>query len=275
MRRVTEGRSRLFEQTSVPAAYARFMGTQLFGPWARELVGRAGVPVGASVLDVACGPGTVTRVAAAAAGAGGRVRGSDISAPMLAVASSVAAEPGAAQVEYVEGSATSLGFPGESFDIVLCQQGLQFFDDRAAAVREFRRVLKPGGIAAASVWAAERPLGLFGAIGATLREYGLAEPYPRAFDAASYALPADQLRELLGSGGFSDVSVETVELDCVWETADDAIATISGTPFGPLVAALPVADQDAVRASLAERLGCNVPGQVTIRTAANIARGVA
>jgi hypothetical protein len=41
------------------------------------------------------------------------------------------------------------------------------------------------------------------------------------------------------------------------------------------VAGLPVADQDAVRASLAERLGCNVPGQVTIRTAANIARGVA
>ena len=77
------------------------------------------------------------------------------------------------------------------------------------------------------------------------------------------------------TGGFSDVSVETVELDCVWETADDAIATISGTPFGPLVAGLPVADQDAVRASLAERLGCNVPGQVTIRTTANIARGVA
>src|ERR1700689_3134792 len=111
---MSQGRSRLFEQTSVPGAYERFMGTQLFGPWARELVGCAGVRAGASVLDVACGPGTVTRIAAAAAGAGGRVVGSDISAPMLAVASSVAAQAGAAQVEYVEGPATSLAFAGES-----------------------------------------------------------------------------------------------------------------------------------------------------------------
>ena len=71
---------------------------------------------------------------------------------------------------------------------MLCQHGLQFFPEKQAALLEMRRVARPGGIAVVSTWAAERPLGLFAPIGEALAELGVAEPYPRAFDADSYCL---------------------------------------------------------------------------------------
>ena len=79
-------RSGSFTQVSVPDGYDRFMLGQLFEPWAAELIARASLKPGCSVLDVASGLGPVARLAAKAAGSGGRVVASDISAAMLAVA---------------------------------------------------------------------------------------------------------------------------------------------------------------------------------------------
>jgi ubiquinone/menaquinone biosynthesis C-methylase UbiE len=74
-----------FSSVSVPDGYGRFMLGQLFEPWAADLVARAGLQPGSSVLDVASGLGPVARLAAAA-GPGGHVVASDISAAMLAAA---------------------------------------------------------------------------------------------------------------------------------------------------------------------------------------------
>jgi ubiquinone/menaquinone biosynthesis C-methylase UbiE len=59
-----------------------------------------------------------------------------------------------------------LPFDDDSFDVVLCQQGLQFFPEQAAATAEMRRVLRPGGVAGVSVWAAGHPVEPFGPYGA-------------------------------------------------------------------------------------------------------------
>ncbi len=106
-----------------------------------------------AVLDVATGPGTVARIAAARARSTGRVVGIDISAPMLEVARGKPAEPGAAPLEFLERHAHDLQFPDASFDVVLCQQGLQFFPDQIAALPEMHRVLKPSGRVGIAVWA--------------------------------------------------------------------------------------------------------------------------
>jgi ubiquinone/menaquinone biosynthesis C-methylase UbiE len=111
-----------------------------------------------SVLDVASGPGTVARIAAAAVGSDGRVVASDISSAMLAVAAATASGVDATPVEIVECSATDLKLADATFEMVLCQQGLQFFGDRPSAVREIHRVLRFGGVALVSTCAAERPL---------------------------------------------------------------------------------------------------------------------
>jgi len=271
---VSEARSHAFVEGSVPEAYERFVMRQLFEPWARELLRRAAPSGDDVVLDVATGPGTVARVAAAHVGEAGRVVASDISAAMLAVAAAKPAEPGSAPIEYLECSADALDAAGESFQLALCQNGLQFFPDRLAALQEMHRVLKAGGVALVSTWAAEHPLGLFGPIADTLRESGILEPYPRAFESQSYAVGIAELRDLFQAAGFRDVTIETVEMDCVWETTSDALATVSGTPFGPLVAALPVAEQQRIRARLLERLGGPAEGEVTVKTASNLVRGL-
>jgi ubiquinone/menaquinone biosynthesis C-methylase UbiE len=265
-------RSLGFTQVSIPEGYDRFMLRQLFEPWAERLVARAGIGPGCRVLDVASGLGPVARLAAMAAGPGGRVVASDISAAMLAAAARPA-DPRWAPIEYLQCPASAITAHDDSFDVVLCQHGLQFFPDRRAAAREMRRVARPGGTVVLSTWAAEHPLGLFGPVNETLRESGVAEPFPRAFDPDSYRVSVTDLQELLQMAGLRDVRVETVVLDARWQSAEAATATLLGTPFGPLVSALPADEQEQVRARLAGKFPRSADG-VTVRTASNIARGV-
>jgi ubiquinone/menaquinone biosynthesis C-methylase UbiE len=265
-------RSGSFTQVSVPDGYDRFMLAQLFEPWAADLITRANVKPGCSVLDVASGLGPVAKLAAQAAGPGGRVVASDISAAMLAVASARPHDPGWAAIEYLQCPASAIAADDDSFDVVLCQHGLQFFPDRAAAAAEMRRVARPGGTVVMSTWAAEHPLGLFGPMAEALQETGLAEPFPGAFDAGSYRLGVADLADLLQAAGFRDVAVQTVELAATWPTAEAATSTLLGTPFGPLVSALPDDAQQQVRERLASKLGASADG-VTVRTVSNIARG--
>lgn len=271
---MSDGRSRGFTEASVPQAYDRLLSRQLFEPWASELVHRAALRRGASVLDVASGPGAVARLAAAAVGPEGRVVASDISAAMLAVAAGKPVEPGWAPIEYVECSVAAIEAADESFDAVFCQQGLQFFPDRVAAMHEMRRVVRHDGVVAVATWAAEQPLGLLGPMGEALREAGMEEPYPGAFDPGSYSVGAGDLRQLLAGAGLRDVVVETVELDAVWPSADDAVETLMGTPYGPGVRAMAVEGQERVRALFAERLPLSPDGTVTIRTTSNVGRGI-
>ena len=105
-----------------------------------------------------------------------------------------------------------------------------------------------------------------------LQETGLAEPFPGAFDGDSYRLGLADLADLLQAAGFGDVGVETVELDATWPTAEAATSTPLGTPFGPLVSALPAEAQQQLRARLASKLGDSADG-VTVRTVSNVARG--
>ena len=191
---------------------------------------------------------------------------------MLAVASARPHAPGWAAIEYLQCPASAIAADDDSFDVVLCQHGLQFFPDRAAAAAEMRRVARPGGTAVMSTWAAEHPLGLFGPMIEAAQETGIAEPFPGAFDSGSYCLSVADLADLLQAAGFGDAAVETVQLHATWRTAEAATSTVLGTPFGPLVSALPADAQQQLRAHMASKLGDTADG-VIVRTASNIARG--
>ena len=136
------------------------------------------------------------------------------------------------------------------------------------------RVTRPGGVVLIATWAAERPLGLFGSISATLAELGVPEPFPGAYDDRSFCLGITEFGDLLETAGFRAVEVTTAELGAVWPTSADAVSAVLGTPFGPSVAALPAAAREQVRAALAARLGQPADGTVTVPTASNIARGL-
>jgi ubiquinone/menaquinone biosynthesis C-methylase UbiE len=122
--------------------YEKYFMPVIGGPFALDLVNEAGLRPGERVLDVACGTGTIARLAAERVGSNGRISAVDVNAGMLSVARSL---PSAAPIKWYETAAESVPLPDQSFDVVFCGLGLQFFADKAAALREMRRVLKPGG----------------------------------------------------------------------------------------------------------------------------------
>jgi ubiquinone/menaquinone biosynthesis C-methylase UbiE len=132
---------------SAAETYEEFFVPALFIEWPERVLDAARVKSGDRVLDVACGTGVLTRAASKRVDTKGSVIGLDINDGMLAVA-----EKEAPQIKWKQGRAESLPFEDASFDAVVSQFGLMFFEDRSAAIREMSRVLSPGGHLAVAVW---------------------------------------------------------------------------------------------------------------------------
>lgn len=122
--------------------YEKYFVPVIGGPFGIDLVEDARLQAGERVLDVACGTGIIARLAAERVAPTGSVSALDVNAGMLSVARSL---PSALPIKWYETTAESAPLADDSFDVVFCQLGLQFVADKAAALREMRRVLKPGG----------------------------------------------------------------------------------------------------------------------------------
>lgn len=213
----------------------RYSVRYFIGPWAPGLVALAALKPGEHVLDVACGTGLIARLAAPAVGATGRITAIDINPNMLAVARSLAPPPGGA-VAWVEGDAGAMGFPSASFDVVLCQQGLQFFPDKPAALREMHRVLVPGGRVLLSVWKSAGPYNT--AVAEALERY--AGPEAATQYRASRVVPsAEALHRLLVEAGFGAVDIRPVAMTIRLPSLESfVLGHLSGGTVASTVAAL-------------------------------------
>jgi ubiquinone/menaquinone biosynthesis C-methylase UbiE len=138
--------------------YQKYFVPVIGGPFALDLVNEAGLRPGEHVLDVACGTGTIARLAAERVGVNGRVSALDVNAGMLTVARSL---PSATPIKWYETAAESVPLPDKSFDVIFCGISFQFFADKAAALREMHRVLKPGGRVYISTPQPNAPFDLF------------------------------------------------------------------------------------------------------------------
>lgn len=216
----------LYEQLRVPA---------LFAPMAEIFLAHVPLADGMQVLDVACGTGAVTRLAARKVAPRGRVAALDRSREMLAVAAqAVAAAP--VPIEWVLGDAGALPFDGERFDVALCQQGLQFFDDPPAALREMGRVTARGGRVACLTFGA--PSRFQAALAAAIHRH--AGPSGIGWQPADqWKRSPDALQALAESAGLHRPTVISAWLSrTVLPTQEWLLNDVAASPFGEAVQAM-------------------------------------
>ncbi|MGN8048102.1 class I SAM-dependent methyltransferase [Curtobacterium sp. 22159] len=221
-----------------------------------------------AVLDLACGTGYVAEAVARRRGSGAHVVASDVNAAMLAVARQRAGD----RYTTVQADASSLPFADGSFDVVLSQQGLQFFPNLDAALSEIARVLRPGGRLIATVWT-DRPSNPYLQAQAEAvadvfpdRPVGPAAAFSLTVSAFVAAATAAGLAEAAGS-----VLIRTVHFPDLRAFARDHFTAL---PFGAALAAGAPATADLVASGIVERLTddgareVSVPFSSTLLTAA-------
>jgi ubiquinone/menaquinone biosynthesis C-methylase UbiE len=232
--------------------YQEFLVPGMFTPFAEKLLEEAGVGPGARVLDVACGTGIVSRLAARRAGAEGAVTGVDMTEPMLAVARTQANDDGAAPITYAQGDAAALPVADGSFDFVTCHHGLQFFPDKVGALRDARRALVDGGVLAVGCWEGGAPH-MQALIDALTRRLG--EELGSAMSAPFVLGDQDLMRSIVEEAGFGDVDVHQVTMEVTFSDHANfaprmlAAGPLAG-PFGEAPEGLRAAVTDDVARAL-------------------------
>lgn len=216
--------------------YQRYFVPAIATPVSAGVFAAADLQPGDRVLDVACGTGIIARLAAERVGPTGSVTAIDLASQMIDVARATPAPTGPA-IEWHVGDATSLPFPDNGYDAVLCQMGVMFMPDRAAALSEMHRVSAPGGRVIVNTPGAIQPP--FEIMERALVEH--ISPDLGGFVRAVFSMhDPEAVAALLRDAGLHDVTatVEQVTLrlpapaDFLWQY-------IGLTPMAPVVARAP------------------------------------
>ncbi|MGH2749588.1 MAG: class I SAM-dependent methyltransferase [Actinomycetota bacterium] len=213
----------LQEQKVTPAqAYEDYFGPAIFEPLTQVLLKYAPPQPGERVLDLACGTGIVARHVAPLVGGGSQMVGLDINPGMIEVAQAQPVPEGAS-IEWRQGDAVTLDLPDGAFDVVLCQQGLQFFPDRPASAGHMRRVLADGGRIVLAVWQGLERHPLYEALADAevphLGDLGVAVSREEAI--APFSLgDADDLRTLLTDAGLRNIEIAARSIEARFATPD-------------------------------------------------------
>ena len=221
---------------------------RMFTPWAHDLIDRVSPPPGCTALDVACGPGTVAHVLAERIGRDARVIAADISPAMLEIARSKPVEDDWAPIDWVEAPATPIPVPDSSVDIITCQQGLQFFPDKTAALAEMRRVLRDGGRAGVSVWTRVEEQ-IFGYLRDAVANVVSREVAGRYL--GPFLLSGDEAAEHARAAGFDKIELERVTLPAVLHGgAHELYDTLPAAGIAPDIRALDDAKREELLAEV-------------------------
>jgi ubiquinone/menaquinone biosynthesis C-methylase UbiE len=191
---------------TAPETYEQYIVPAWMGAWTDTLIERAGIRPGDRILDVACGTGVVARRAAQWVGASGSVMGFDADRNMLETARKFADKESLASIEWHFGDVAFIPVETERCDVVICQQGLQFFPEKQKALEEMSRVLVPGGRLALSVWRSIDRCPFFATLAEIIGNYMGAES-TRAFYSSCSLSDREELRDLLSNAGFNNIEI--------------------------------------------------------------------
>lgn len=221
---LSKGAAQSYEGQKVPA---------IFRPMAVATVNKIRLTENDKVLDVACGTGIILRVIGERVPNISRLVGSDLNESMLDVAKNLT-EHAKYKPEWHQGAVSKLPFEAGSFSKCFCQQGLQYFPDKVAALKELRRVLMPNGTLIITVWSDVSPFiaslsRAFGRHVSTNAEQGALAPF--AFRDKEY------ISRLIAEAGYKDQSVQVITANRILGEPSKSIPSeIAGIPVGKEVA---------------------------------------
>ncbi|HUR51452.1 MAG TPA: methyltransferase domain-containing protein [Mycobacteriales bacterium] len=241
---------------------------------ADALVARLALGPGDRVLELGAGTGDLARRLAGLVEPGGSVLATDAAAGMVDVIARTCS--GLTHVTPMRVDAADIPLPDDAVDAVAFQMGLMFVPEPDVAAAEARRVLVPGGRAAAAVWAGPEHNPWLTCLGMAAMTHGLVAGGPPTGPGGLFSLGTpESLRTALERGGFADVTVEEVPITMPFTDLDDYVDHVSHLS-GPLAAALAAAPDKAeeVRATaaqLASRFvtddGVRIPGLALVAAA--------
>jgi SAM-dependent methyltransferase len=229
----------IYDELFVPA---------LFAQWGPRVAEAAAVRPGQRVLDVGCGTGVLARAVAGRVGPQGHVVGLDPNPQMLAVARG---KPG--RVAWQSGRAEALPFDDASFDAVVSQFALMFFESTSGAIAEMQRVLRPRGRLAVAVWdSLDRAPGYFALTGLLRDLFGA--DIAGAMHAPFALGDRRELQRLFADAGIADADVQTqpgtarfASIDAMISTERACVWTLGGLLDGQQFARLREAAQGALQ----------------------------
>ncbi len=223
-------------------------------PVSEWMIRRLDPQPGDTVLELAAGLGDTGFMAARLVGESGRVIITDFAPEMVAGARRRAEEIGVKNAEFRVLDAEQMDLEMDSVDGVLCRWAYMLTTDPAAAFAETRRVLRPGGRLAFSVWASRERNPALSLVGRVLELQGhIPPPEPEAPGAFAMADPG-RTRELVVRAGFAEPEIEEVSFrfsfvdqEAFWRYLNETSASAS-----PVLRSLPTAAQEAIREQVHE-----------------------
>jgi ubiquinone/menaquinone biosynthesis C-methylase UbiE len=215
---------------------------------------------GMRILDLACGPGTLSRRLAAMVSPSGEVVGVDLAPGMLALAKSMNIPSTRFELMDIE----QLTFADASFDAAVCGHGLQFVPDLHRALSEARRVLRPMGRLVASVPLSSRNGTVWGLMDSVIDRW-----LPPAPEAVDQDLTRETLQDSTAfqhaalQAGFATATVELIEEDVHWESAEHLVSNFMGwVPFASRLEGMDEVRRQAIMDDAIETLRRDNPGRI-------------
>lgn len=236
------------------------------GGFDEPLLDAAGIARDHRVLDLGCGSGQTTRLAALRAPQG-HALGLDLSAPMLAEGRSRAERAGITNVSFIQGDAQVYPFEASAFDVAISRYGVMFFADPVAAFGNVRRALRPGG-RLAFVCPSDAELNGWAAAMASLRDFLPVGDFGKPGMPGMFSLAApDRVDDILTAAGFTGIALSEAQTYGVWgDGVEDAAEFLLGT--GPGRHLLEQADATArarAHRTLTDQLRDHVAADGTVR----------
>ncbi len=215
---------------------------------------------GMQILDLACGPGTLSRRLAAMVSPGGEIVGVDLAPGMIELARDL--EIPSARFELMD--IEQLAFDDGSFDAVVCGHGLQYAADLPRALREARRVLRSNGRLAASVPVTSRTEPVWHQLDTVID--GWLPPAPQAVDQAPTRMTVQDavaFRQSAIDAGFASATVELVEEKIDWQSAEHLVSSfMSWVDYAARIEGIDDDRRQDIMDDAIETLGRDHPGRI-------------